>query len=68
MRSARIKVVGQSAVYHCVTRVVGGGMLLNREAKEVLRKQIRYMSEFCGVQVLTYAIMTNHFHVLVRVP
>jgi REP element-mobilizing transposase RayT len=68
MRTARLKVVGQTAVYHCITRVVGGAMLLDRRAKEVLRKQIRYMADFCGVEVLTFAIMTNHFHVLVRIP
>lgn len=68
MRSSRLKVTGQSAVYHCVTRVVGGAMLLDKQAKEVLRKQLWYMSRFCGVEVLTYCIMTNHFHVLVRVP
>ncbi|MDA0346087.1 MAG: transposase [Verrucomicrobia bacterium] len=68
MRNARLKVLGQSAVYHCVTRVVGGAMLLDKQAKEVLRKQIWYMARFCGVEILTYCIMTNHFHVLVRVP
>ena len=67
MRVARVKVVGEPAVYHCVTRVVGGAMLMDERAKEVLRKQIRTMAEFCGVEVLTYCIMTNHFHVLVRV-
>ena len=68
MRTSRLKVKGQSAVYHCVTRVVGGAMLLDTRAKEVLRKQMWYMSRFCGVEILTYTIMTNHFHVLVRVP
>ncbi len=68
MRTARLKVLGRSAVYHCVTRVVGGAMLLDGRGKEVLRKQIRYMAKFCGVEILTYCIMTNHFHVLVRVP
>ena len=68
MRTARLKVLGRSAVYHCVTRVVGGAMLLDDRGKEVLRKQIRYMAKFCGVEILTYCIMTNHFHVLVRVP
>ncbi len=28
---------------------------------------IRQVADFCGVQVLTYCIMSNHFHVLVRV-
>ncbi len=68
MRTSRLKVKGQTAVYHCVTRVVGGAMLLDRQAKEVLRKQLWYMARFCGVEILTYCIMTNHFHVLVRVP
>ena len=65
---SRLKVKGQSAVYHCVTRVVGGAMLLDKRAKEILRKQMWYMARFCGVEILTYCIMTNHFHVLVRVP
>jgi REP element-mobilizing transposase RayT len=26
------------------------------------------VADFCGVEVLTYCIMSNHFHVLVRVP
>ncbi len=63
-----MKVQGEVAVYHCITRIVGGAMLLDKKAKEVLRKQMKYMAEFCGVELLTYCIMTNHFHVLVRVP
>jgi len=64
----RIKAEGRSAVYHCISRVVGGAMLLDDRSKEVLRKQMLYMAEFCGVHVLAYSIMSNHFHVLVRVP
>jgi REP element-mobilizing transposase RayT len=26
------------------------------------------VAEYCGVQIVTYAILSNHFHVLVRVP
>jgi len=26
------------------------------------------VADFCGVQVLTYCVMSNHFHVLLRVP
>lgn len=56
-------------MYHCMTKVVGGDFLLEggRE-KEVLRKQIWKVSDFCGVEVLTYCIMSNHFHILVRTP
>jgi REP element-mobilizing transposase RayT len=29
---------------------------------------MRRVSEFCGVEVLTYAVLDNHFHLLVHVP
>ena len=70
MRTSRIKLgPGEgSAVYHCVTRVVNKEMLFDSVAKEVLRKQIRQIADFSGVGILTYCVMTNHFHVLVGVP
>lgn len=70
MRQARIKVdAGQGeAIYHAMTRTVNGERLLDDPAKEVLRKQLWQVADYCGVQVLTYAIMSNHFHVLLRVP
>ena len=42
--------------------------IINRVAKEVLRKQLWQIADFSGVEVITYCIMSNHFHVLVRVP
>ena len=70
MREARIKVPVDSgdAVYHCITRVVNGERLLDESAREVLRKQLWQVAEFCGVRIHTYAILSNHFHVLLMVP
>lgn len=69
MRQTRIKIEGQSSVYHCTTRIVGGDFLLEGDReKEVLRKQIWKVSAFSGVEVLTYCIVSNHFHILVRTP
>jgi REP element-mobilizing transposase RayT len=65
---ARIKLVGETAVYHCISRVVGGQMLLDSLCKEKLVELLGRLSAFCGVEVLTYCMMSNHFHVLVRVP
>ena len=56
------------AVYHCMTRTVNRERLFDDTTKEILRRQIHQVSEFCGVQVITYALMSNHFHILVRVP
>ena len=62
----RLKVEG--GVYHCISRVVAGEFLLGEREKSVLCKQLWQVAGFCGVEVLTYCIMSNHFHVLVRVP
>jgi putative transposase len=70
MRAGRIKVAAAEgeAVYHAMTRVVNGERVIHDVAKDVLRKQLWQVADYCGVQILTYAILTNHFHVLVRVP
>ncbi len=65
----RVKVGGEmEAVYHCISRIVGGERFIRHRGKEILRRQIWRVSDFCGVEVLTYCIMSNHFHLLVRVP
>lgn len=58
---------GASAVYHCMTRTVNGERLFEDREKEILRKILWQVAEFSGVEILTYCIMSNHFHVLVRV-
>ena len=68
MRTSRIKIQGQAAVYHCICRCVAKEMLLDDRSKEVFRKQMHTMADFCGVQILTYCLMTNHVHLLIRVP
>jgi len=64
----RLKLEGVPACYHAMSRVVGGQRLLGDREKEVFRKMIWQVADFCGVEVLTYCVMSNHFHVLVRVP
>jgi len=68
MRTRRLKVSGSDAIYHCMTRTVNGERLFGDREKEILRKMLWQVADFCGVEVLTYCIMSNHFHVLLRVP
>ncbi len=56
------------SIYHFMSRIVGGEWYLDNRAKEVLRRQIGRVSTFCGVEIPTYCIMSNHFHLLVRIP
>jgi hypothetical protein len=65
---ARIKLAGETAVYHCISRVVGRQKLLDGLGKEKLVEILGRLSAFCDLEVLTYCMMSNHFHVLVRVP
>jgi len=59
---------GETAYYHLMSRTVNGEALFGNYEREVLRKMIWQVSDFSGVRVLTYAVMKNHFHLLVEVP
>jgi REP element-mobilizing transposase RayT len=70
MRTAREKVSEGSDVgyYHCISRVINREFLLGSEEKEELVRLMRSYETMCGVRVVTYCVMTNHFHMLVEVP
>ena len=56
------------SLYHCISRVVDRQFVLGREEKDVFVRMMREYEAFCGVRVLSYCIMSNHFHLLVEVP
>lgn len=66
MRKARIK--GPGTVYHCVSRTAGGQFLLDDSAKQHLVDLLFPLAHFCGVEIITYCILSNHFHLLLRIP
>lgn len=66
---ARLKAADQQpAVYHCISRIVGGQFLLDDLGKEKLAEILLKLARFCGIEVITYCMMANHFHLLLRVP
>ncbi|NCD32133.1 MAG: hypothetical protein EOL87_01825 [Spartobacteria bacterium] len=67
MRHKRIK-REHLAYYHCMSRIVGRERLLGLKEKEHMRCLIRRVEGFTGVHVLTYAVMTNHIHLLLEEP
>ena len=56
------------ASYHIMSRTAGGERLLGDTEKEALRRLMWRLARFAGVEIHTYAIMDNHFHILARVP
>jgi putative transposase len=72
MRCPRVKADGQG-FYHCVSRVVEGRFIFQTSgpgsaAAERFIQLMRRLEAFSGVRVLTYALMSNHFHLLCEVP
>ena len=59
---------GEVGYYHLMSRTAGGERLFGDREKEVLRRMLLRVADFSGVRVVTYALMGNHFHLLVEVP
>ncbi len=59
---------GCDGYYHVVSRINGRARLLTDTRREGFRELLGRVADFCGVEVLTYCFMENHFHLLVRVP
>ena len=54
--------------YHCVSRATNREFVFDVHEKDVFRKILRQVEAFSGVRVLTWTILSNHFHVLLHVP
>ncbi len=61
-------VQGDSAVYHVVSRTAFARCVFDAVEKERFLRILKRQAGFCGVEVLAFCVMSNHFHLLVRVP
>jgi len=70
MRIPRFKAAPdeEAGCYHCVSRVVEKRRAFDEREREIFRALLREYAAFCGVEVLTWCILSNHFHLLIRVP
>ena len=70
MRSARIKIDDQDTWYHCYNRIAGTS--LDRPFRDAEKEQfVRVLKRVCRlytVRVVSYQVMSNHFHLLVQAP
>ena len=56
------------AIYHCISRVVDRRFVFGDAEREHFRMFMRMQENFTGCRVLSYCVMSNHFHVLLEVP
>ena len=69
MRKIRMLVIaGADGIYHVIARVVDKAHKFGPLEKDMILRRLRQYEEFCGLEVLTYSIMCNHFHITLRVP
>ena len=66
MRYSRTFLRAQGSHFHVVSRIVGREFLLGVFEKRVFSKIMRRTEKAAGVQVLTYCLMDNHVHLLLR--
>jgi putative transposase len=51
-------------IYHCISRVVWRQFVLEVDEREHFRMLMRMCEKFTGCRVLSYCLMSNHFHLL----
>jgi putative transposase len=69
MRQRRLVPRLHDAVFHLISRCSRRELLFDAPVvKEYMRQLLWRTAEFCGVEVITFALMGNHFHILARVP
>jgi putative transposase len=65
-RIGRLKVKGEPAVYHLISRTTLQGFVLGDQEKDYLLALIKRLSNFYFAEVLGFSLLGNHFHLLVR--
>ena len=60
--------LAKPSIYHCVSRVVDRRFVFEDAEREHFRMFMRMQENFSGCRVLSYCIMSNHFHILLEVP
>jgi REP element-mobilizing transposase RayT len=64
----RLTTPGVDACYLLTTRFCSNSPLFGPEEMRVFRKQLEQTLGFCGIRLLNFVLLEDHFHLLVRVP
>lgn len=58
----------EPTAYHCYSRIVDRQFLLDPQERLIFRSLLRELADFCQIRLLTFCILSNHFHLLLEVP
>jgi len=58
----------EDGTYHVMSRIAHRDYLLTPEERTRFLGVLKRTAEFCGVELLGFCVMSNHFHALVHVP
>ena len=58
----------ETGVFHIVSRAVDRRRIFGTEEKDVFLRMVRAAAAFHQVEILTFCVMGNHFHLMVRIP
>lgn len=64
-RGRRVWISENTGVYHIISRISGGQFLLHNYEKELFLKLLERCSRSFFVRIHAFAIMSNHFHLLI---
>lgn len=70
MRTPRraILIKNKTQYFHVVSRVVDRRYIFKEDEKRAFLRIARQMEAFSGIEILSYTLMSNHFHLLIKVP
>lgn len=68
MSNSNNRIKEYNTVHHLVSRIAHRVYFLKDDERKDFLEMVRRTSEFCGIKLLGWCVMGNHFHILVHLP
>ena len=68
MANSNNRIKEYNTVHHLVSRIAHRVYFLKDDERKDFLEMVRRTSEFCGIKLLGWCVMGNHFHILVHLP
>ena len=68
MANSNNRIKEPETVHHLVSRIAHRVYFLKDEERNEFIDMMRRTAEFCGIKLIGWCIMTNHFHILAYLP